>query len=583
MLNLRSSLMWSRVLVLAGGATLFVAAAFSQPIWPQWAQNPQHTGAVSVVGQSMNRILADIVYDPLVPSEQAANQGELLAHYQAPLVDGNDVFMEFKTGTYNTHNYGTQLWGENRFEWQNGQLVQVWSYLSDWVAPGSVNDFWEPVFHAVLQGQFVYVPGSGGSIVKLNRSDGSVAATIQPFNNFNQNRYTASPLTVDSAGNIYYNVLQLQGNTDFFHHDAVDSWLVKVTPSDTASKVSYSVLVPNAPAATDQCQGTFSTADLPWPPSPTAVPPTIACGLNRVALNIAPAIAPDGTIYSITRSHFDSRYGFLVAVNPDLTPKWASSLRDRFNDGCGVPVSSGGVLPPNGAPGGCRAGANLGVDPATNRPGAGRVLDDSSSAPTIAPDGSIFYGAYSRYNYAQGHLMHFAADGSYLGAYNFGWDSTVAIYSHSGTYSVVIKDNHYSGLGSYCNTDSICPPDRTATNAASPEAYFVTQLSPTLTKEWSFQNTNTESCTRNPDGSVTCISDHPNGFEWCVNAPLVDGNGTVFANSEDGNLYAINQGGTLKQNIFQLLALGAAYTPASIGTDGKIYSQNAGHLFVVGQ
>jgi len=37
----------------------------------------------------------------------------------------------------------------------------------------------------------------------------------------------------------------------------------------------------------------------------------------------------------------------------------------------------------------------------------------------------------------------------------------------------------------------------------------------------------------------------------------------------------------LKQKIFQQLALGAAYTPASLGGDGKIYTQNAGHLFVV--
>jgi hypothetical protein len=48
-------------------------------------------------------------------------------------------------------------------------------------------------------------------------------------------------------------------------------------------------------------------------------------------------------------------------------------------------------------------------------------------------------------------------------------------------------------------------------------------------------------------------------------------------------LYAINQGGTKKQGIFQQLNLGAAYTPASLGPDGKIYSQNAGHMFVVGQ
>ncbi len=101
--------------------------------------------------------------------------------------------------------------------------------------------------------------------------------------------------------------------------------------------------------------------------------------------------------------------------------------------------------------------------------------------------------------------------------------------------------------------------------------------------EWSYKNTNTLSCTRNANGTVTCVSDHPNSFEWCVNAPVIDANGVVYANSEDGNLFALIQGGTLKQRIFQQLALGAAYTPASLGGDGKIYTQNAGHLFVVGK
>ncbi|MGH9824317.1 MAG: hypothetical protein ACREDR_13815, partial [Blastocatellia bacterium] len=56
----------------------------------------------------------------------------------------------------------------------------------------------------------------------------------------------------------------------------------------------------------------------------------------------------------------------------------------------------------------------------------------------------------------------------------------------------------------------------------------------------------------------------------------------VYANSEDGNLYSINQGGTQRQLIFQQQAVGAAYTPASLDADGKIYSQNQGMLFVVG-
>jgi hypothetical protein len=75
------------------------ALCFAQD-WLQWAQNPQHTGRVSILGQHPGRILADLVYDPWVTQEQAEVSGELLAHYQAPLVQDQDVFMEFKSGNY---------------------------------------------------------------------------------------------------------------------------------------------------------------------------------------------------------------------------------------------------------------------------------------------------------------------------------------------------------------------------------------------------------------------------------------------------------------------------------------------------
>src|ERR1043165_8150459 len=168
---------------------------------------------------------------------------------------------------------------------------------------------------------------------------------------------------------------------------------------------SYKTLVPNAPGPNDSCLATFDNSQLPWPPSTTAVPPSITCGTQRVALNIAPAVAPNGTIYSVTRAHFISRYGYLVAINPDLTLKWATSLRGDdqvpgdyfsggyFTDGCNDPNSpdANSILNYDGQPGGCRdlgAAGNAitrGRDPATNRRGGGRVLDDSSSTPTIAP------------------------------------------------------------------------------------------------------------------------------------------------------------------------------------------------------
>src|SRR6202011_1273940 len=68
--------------------------------WTQWGQNQRHTGSMAVVAQDANRILADMVYDPLAPAAQAAEGGDLLVHYQVPLVDGNDVYMEFKSGTF---------------------------------------------------------------------------------------------------------------------------------------------------------------------------------------------------------------------------------------------------------------------------------------------------------------------------------------------------------------------------------------------------------------------------------------------------------------------------------------------------
>jgi len=579
----------STIHILTLALTLVITTtAFGQD-WPQWSLNPQHTGQINAVGQNLNQNIADIIYDSSVPGEiSVANQlfGEpvLLIHYQVPLIDGNDVYMEFKSGNVNRNMFSTLDWAENKLSWQSGQLVQVWSFASDWKAPGSYFDFWQPVFHSVLANGSIYVPGAGGTIFRVNKSNGSQIARINPFSNIDNNTYTAGPISADSSGNLYYNVIKLQGGGSFYSKDSVDSWLVKVTPNNSTTIVSYSVLTPGTPGPDDPCEVTFSQSLLPFPPSPTAVAPTVRCGPMRVALNIAPAIAPDGTIYSIARSHdlFANRSGFLVAINPNLTSKWVASLNNRFTDGCGVPINQGGVLPPNGQPGGCRAGAALGVDPGVNHAGGGRVLDDSSSSPVIAPDGSVFYGAYSRYNYAQGHLMHFSSTGAYLGAYRFGWDITPGIFSHGGTYSVILKDNQYAA-GSYCDTESICPSDRTVANSNGyPESYFITQLNHNLNIEWRFQNTNTLSCSRQPDGSVTCVNDHPNSFEWCVNAMAIDANGVVYANSEDGNLFAINPDGTLKQKIFQQLALGAAYTPASLGLDGRIYSQNAGHLFVVG-
>jgi hypothetical protein len=55
---------------------------------------------------------------------------------------------------------------------------------------------------------------------------------------------------------------------------------------------------------------------------------------------------------------------------------------------------------------------------------------------------------------------------------------------------------------------------------------------------------------------------------------LIDLAGNVYANSEDGNLYVIQQGGSPLNHIFLNQAIGAAYTPLSLGPDGRIYTEN---------
>lgn len=474
--------------------------AQTKPAWPQWARTPQHTGSTPAVGQSPNAQLADITFDPFVSREQAETYGDLLAHYQVPLVDGNRVFLEIKTGTYIPCNppgsgqpypcgpnaWNSEIWNERAFAWRNGSLERLWNFQTDWkpepnsgAAGLGVGLYgWEPVFHSAISNGYVFVPGFSGSIYKLRQSDGKRVAHYKPFGH-DANTFVSGPLTVDGRGNVYYNAVALDP-TKPWTVDVRGAYLVKLTRGGTVRMVSYSTLV----------QGTPDCGN------PTYV------GSQRPGINIAPAISADGkTIYAVSRSHFYTEYACMEAINANLTPIWHTSLQ---------------------------------LSTLT-----GDVSDLSSSTPSVAPDGSVLYGATSDSS-SRGNMLKFNSSGQFLTSYDFGWDETPAIYAHGGTYSVIIKDNHYDAGG----------------------PYYITQLSADLVPEWQFQSSD--------------------NYEWCVNAPAVDANGTVYVDSEDGNVFVIDQGGTLKGELFLRHAIGAAYTPIALGRDGKIYTENDGDMFAVG-
>lgn len=554
--------------------------------WSQWGRAAGHDGQVSTTAQKPARILDSVAFDPFIPAEKAEGAGDVLIHYQSPLVDGDDLFMEIKSGTYpacdppgsgkpapcGAGGWDQQVWNEAAYTWEKGALVEKWRFASDWKPEPDAGGLagWEPVFHAALAGEYVVVPGLGGSVFVVRRADGAQIDRVAPFHaddgSLDPSVHVAGPLTVGPDGSVYYNALALDP-TNPWTTAVRGAWLVKIAPDGTTKTVPFADLVPAAPT---QCTGRFSPLELPWPPAPDARPAQFACGPQRPGLNVAPAVAPDGTVYTVSRGHFASRAAYLVAVGPDLAPRWAASLAGHLDDGCGS-----ALLPPSGQPGGCREGAKAGVDPATNEPPAGAIDDLSTASPVVAPDGTILYGAYTRYNYSRGHLFQFSGEGSFLAAYDFGWDVTPAIYGHDGTYSIVIKDNRYD-VGSYCGSATLCP-------AAPGGPFRITQLDAHLQPEWWYTNQNPLSCTLGPDGTQSCVSDHPHGFEWCINAPAIDAQGTVYANGEDGVLYAIPQGGGKAQAIFLRQSIGAAYTPLSIDAKGRVYAENFGSLYVVGE
>jgi hypothetical protein len=289
--------------------------------WPQWARTSLHASSTRALGQSPKTKLAELTYDPFVSQEKAEASGELLAHYQVPLVDGNSVFLEYKAGKYVSCNppgsgqpypcgpddWNSEIWNERAFSWKNGALVEAWNFRTDW-KPEPNTDFggqnggglfgWEPVFHAALWNGSVFVPGLGGTIYKVNETTGKMVVHYNPFRSVDPHRFVSGPLTIDAAGNVYYNVLELDA-TNPWSVDVHNSWLVKIKSDGVVEKVSYSKLV---------TQG-------------------ISDGSQRPGVNISPAVSADGkTMYTASVARFNSLDANIVAVNSDLTPKWHTSL-----------------------------------------------------------------------------------------------------------------------------------------------------------------------------------------------------------------------------------------------------------------
>ncbi|MGZ8710599.1 MAG: hypothetical protein ACXW28_10270, partial [Thermoanaerobaculia bacterium] len=210
-------------------ALVLAPSAVAQQTWNQWAGGPGHNGSLPVTGHRFAKQLANIVVDPFAENARAEAGGALLVHYQTPLSDGRDVFMEVKSGTYTGfRTWETQTWNVRKFQWEDGQLVERWTAESDWNPVPSGGPRFEPVFHAALTRKFVYMAGAGGTILEVDRKSGAILRRLGQFDvSIDPRTYVTSPITVDAQGNLYHNVLRTAAS-DPWSSDVAGAWLVRV-------------------------------------------------------------------------------------------------------------------------------------------------------------------------------------------------------------------------------------------------------------------------------------------------------------------------------------------------------------------
>ena len=71
-----------------------------------------------------------------------------------------------------------------------------WNFESDWKpVPWPAAD-WEPVFHAALAGNALFVPGAGGTVFELDAESGWVRRRFNPFGDvIDPAIYVAGPIS----------------------------------------------------------------------------------------------------------------------------------------------------------------------------------------------------------------------------------------------------------------------------------------------------------------------------------------------------------------------------------------------------
>jgi hypothetical protein len=504
--------------ILLASAASLGAQSLATP-WSGYGHDPQHTGISANAAQPLNKIHWCTPVDTVL--EDAT--GPLYIHYGTPVVTAaNTVLVPQRTSANNTYRINAFSGGSGGTAGCSSANMPLYTLSTDYTPPP--HD-WIPSYGATLAlGTKYYYPGAGGTVYYRTSPDSPTGATGQ-LAFYGMANYTANQAAFANAVQISTPITADRfGNIYFGFYVASGSNPGNLNLQSGVARISLT--------------GVGS-----WMSAAALAGGDNSVAITQVQMNCAPALSVAQNILYIGLSSGNGTPGYLAEVN-------ATTL---------API----------------AHAHL-IDPNTHQNAT--ILDDSSAAPTVGPDGDVYYGVFETScctNHDRGWLLHFnsALSASKLpGA--FGWDTTATVvtsalvpsYSGGSSYLLLTKYNNYKETGGTGqNYVAITDPDIAMTDpitGVNVMKVVIEQIG--LTADGP------------PAGAVR---------EWCINSAAIDpATSSAIVNSEDGTNYRWSFiSNTLSQMVSLSPGVSEAYTPTVIGQDGTVYAINDAVLYAIGQ
>jgi hypothetical protein len=497
------------------GGLILIRSAQADPVWAGYAGDAQHTALSSVASQSLDTIH----WQTPVDLDPQFSGNDLLIHYGSPAItSSNTVIVPVKTGA----DGGFQL---SAFNGATG--APSWTLQTDYILPPHN---WVPSYAPTLTPtQQLYYAGAGGTLYSIANgnavSPGAVTQTAfygtASYNAnaaaFNSSVYINTPLTSDSAGNVYFGYTVTGANPL-----GLQSGIARVSANGTATYMPASAVAGNT-------------------------------GISQVVQNCAPAISKDGSTVYVAVSNGTN--GYLVSLNSGtLAMQSKVSLVDPSN-GSAAWLANDGTASPTVGPDGDVYMGTLESNFGSNH-GRGFLLHFSADLSTTKAPGAFGWDDTA----------------SVVPA------SMVRSYHGSSSYLLMTKYNDYASAGGTgINKIAILDPNQVQTDPVSgaqvmaevmsiagptPDAEFLS-THPDAVREWCINSAVVDPAT----DSILANSEDGKLYRWNLATntftqafTLTSGVGEAYTPTmigADGTVYAINDA--------TLFAVGAVPEPGLMG------------------